>query len=74
MEGEGLGINPSYTSLDKWISYKYGIPLYYKPFYHSTKLVLHKKEMRLDQAIKGGGNILLSGCRKKQSISKKKVL
>lgn len=29
----------------KWISFKYGLPLYYKPFDYSELLVLHKNEM-----------------------------
>src|SRR5688572_24493836 len=33
----------------KWISYKTGFPLFYKPFPYSDQLVLHYKEKRLDQ-------------------------
>ncbi len=34
----------------KWISYKYGIPLFYKPFIYSEKLRLHIQEARYSEA------------------------
>ena len=33
----------------KWISYKYQIPLRYKPFKYSSRLVLHAQEIRLSK-------------------------
>lgn len=35
----------------KWISYKFGMPLIYKPFWCSNKLALHNKELLYDREI-----------------------
>ncbi len=48
----GSAINYLPNLRAKWISYKYEIPFFYKRFDYSTKLVLHKKETRLENALK----------------------
>lgn len=35
----------------KWISYKFGMPLIYKPFWCSNKLALHAKELLYDREV-----------------------
>ena len=44
----------------KWLSYQYGIPLFYKPFDCSRKLILHTEEIRLKDALKKRDYALLS--------------
>ena len=38
----------------KWISYKYQIPLLYKPFIYSDQLLLHEHELRYNETVKNG--------------------
>jgi hypothetical protein len=42
----------------KWISYRYKIPLLYKPFYYSTQLKLHEKELSYEECRKWFKNII----------------
>lgn len=46
--GGRFGDNLAAYSHAKWLSYKTGIPLYYRPFKYSDQLVLHYQEQHLD--------------------------
>lgn len=43
----------------KWIAYQYDLPLRYKPFKHSSGLVLHQREVRLSQDPRREGRLVV---------------
>jgi hypothetical protein len=59
----------------KWISYKYQIPLLYKPFIFSNKLIMHENEIKYEnQYHKFDKKIMLSESNKIDLTINKKIL
>jgi len=51
LNGGRFGDNLFSYCKTKWLSFKHGIPLIYKPFQHSKKLKLHKKEKKYSRSL-----------------------